>query len=77
MKSGRTNVPIKLGGSSRGVTAFVPLHGLLFLLCELHMKTPEEILDKVLQKGGNGNSERDACNKPFVLLLQSEILVAT
>lgn len=27
--------------------AFVPLHGLLFVLGELHMKTPEEILAKV------------------------------
>lgn len=29
-------------------SAFVPVHGLLFLLCDLHMKTPEEILEKVL-----------------------------
>lgn len=27
--------------------AYVPLHGLIFLLAEMHMKTPEEILEKV------------------------------
>lgn len=28
-------------------SAYVPLHGLIFLLAEMHMKTPEEILEKV------------------------------
>lgn len=48
MKGGEANTPLKIGsGSHGGAAAFVPLHGLLFLLCELHMKTPEEILEKV------------------------------
>lgn len=37
-----------VGGASLAVArAYVPVHGLLFLLCDLHMKTPEEILEKV------------------------------
>ncbi|CAN0030392.1 unnamed protein product, partial [Pylaiella littoralis] len=41
-------------GGAVSADAFVPLHGLLFLLGELHMKTPEEILEKAnsSDKGG-------------------------
>lgn len=41
--------PSKLGvggAPSAAATAYVPVHGLLFFLGDLHMKTPEEILEK-------------------------------
>ncbi|CAM9206112.1 unnamed protein product, partial [Scytosiphon promiscuus] len=49
IKCGRSNAPLKIGNEGRRCNAdvaFVPLHGLLFLLCDLHMKTPEEIVEK-------------------------------
>lgn len=44
----KTSSVLNNGGGAASADAFVPLHGLLFLLGELHMKTPEEILDKVV-----------------------------
>lgn len=51
VKAPSSKVKVAICGASSAAAAacvpYVPVHGLLFLLCELHMKTPEEILEKV------------------------------
>lgn len=38
--------------------AYIPLHGLLLFLGDLHMKTPQDILEKVTEGDGRGGALR-------------------
>lgn len=56
---------LKLRNTAHGSTSapYIPLHGLLFCLCELHMKTPEEIMEKVNKRNAAQRSEA-CCRGP-------------